>query len=279
VSAIRGILQILRGTIPLDRLTPVSDESFDIENRKLFGVKFPEGVGSTGALPKGYLEWQKGVLSKDVSEPPSSPTIGDRYLLLNPSGGWSGHTNQIAEYDGSSWIFFTPSEGWITRVIDIKEFWIFSSNSWSKFESSVNHNDLEGLQGGASGEYYHLTQSEYQELVALLGLLTITNSTISFNAGIEISNTSTGIVFHKGSFDYSVSTSGTSGWSEWFVGKSPVSIVDNINHLANLKTDIIRGSNPGDLNTQFDFYVDEVEQRLFIKIGNNLYYTDLILYE
>lgn len=34
--------------------------------------------------------------------------------------------------------------------------------------SSVDHNDLSGLQGGASGEYYHLLAAEYTELNAWL---------------------------------------------------------------------------------------------------------------
>ena len=39
-----------------------------------------------------------------------------------------------------------------------------SSGNWVTVPSSTNHNALSGLQGGTSGEYYHLTSTQYASL-------------------------------------------------------------------------------------------------------------------
>lgn len=48
-----------------------------------------------------------GVLDKDLTSPPGSPTEGDAYLINTaaPTGLWSGHAYAIAIYWGGSWRF------------------------------------------------------------------------------------------------------------------------------------------------------------------------------
>ena len=44
-----------------------------------------------------------------LSSPPASPTLGDRYRIgLSPTGLWSGQPNNLAEWNGSTWIFTIP---------------------------------------------------------------------------------------------------------------------------------------------------------------------------
>ena len=113
------------------------------------------------------LDWQDSVKDKDLTAPPGSPSTGDRYIVASGgSGDWSGHDNDIAEYDGSSWSFITPTEGTACWVEDIDSNYTYNGSSWVTFGSTQTHNNLSGLQGGTSNEYYHLTSSQHIGLTA-----------------------------------------------------------------------------------------------------------------
>jgi len=79
-------------------------------------------------------------------------------------GAWNGHRDEIAEYDGSAWTFVVPDEdtGVIREADDTALIW--NSTSWVNFGSTVKHNVTQNLQGGASGEYYHLPQADHDAL-------------------------------------------------------------------------------------------------------------------
>ena len=70
------------------------------------------------------IEWQDSVLDKDIVTPPVSPSVGDRYLIgLDPgaaaaTGAWTGQDGDIAEWDGSSWVFTTPTTGTFVAADD-----------------------------------------------------------------------------------------------------------------------------------------------------------------
>lgn len=52
-----------------------------------------------------------GVIDKDLTAPPGSPTEGDAYLIntASPTGAWAGRAFCIAIYWGTSW-YFVPGE-------------------------------------------------------------------------------------------------------------------------------------------------------------------------
>ena len=70
------------------------------------------------------LEWQDSVLDKDLTAPPGGPAVGDRYLLgTDPTAGlttgaWAGQDGNIAEWDGSAWVFTTPTTGTFVSADD-----------------------------------------------------------------------------------------------------------------------------------------------------------------
>ncbi|MDF2621317.1 MAG: hypothetical protein K0S00_3976 [Xanthobacteraceae bacterium] len=44
--------------------------------------------------------------------PPGSPVNGDMYVLgVAPTGAWSGHANNLAQWTGSAWLFTAPERG------------------------------------------------------------------------------------------------------------------------------------------------------------------------
>ena len=80
------------------------------------------------------FEWQAPVLNI-LNTPPDNPTKGDRYLIgTSPTGAWSGKSNYIAYWDGSSWIFIAPKEGMVLYNKNDKYFYEYKSSTWGKVE-------------------------------------------------------------------------------------------------------------------------------------------------
>lgn len=52
------------------------------------------------------------VLSMSIATPPSSPSVGDAYLVpTGATGAWAGQTGKIAEYTTAGWGVITPPDG------------------------------------------------------------------------------------------------------------------------------------------------------------------------
>lgn len=92
------------------------------------------------------LEWQDSVLDKDLTSPPVSPSVGDRYLLgTDPTAGlttgaWAGQDGNIAEWDGSAWVFTVPSTGTFVSADDENTvLYYFNGTIWDAkaFESTT----------------------------------------------------------------------------------------------------------------------------------------------
>ncbi len=111
------------------------------------------------------LDWQESVKDKDLSTPPSSPATGDRYIIkATGTGAWAGHDNNFTEWNGSSWEFVSADEGTCCWVEDEDKNYAYNGTSWVSIGTIENHNNLSGLQGGSSSEYYHLTNSQHTNL-------------------------------------------------------------------------------------------------------------------
>lgn len=75
--------------------------------------------------------WQEPVIDKDLSAPPGSPSVDDRYIVASGgSGDWSGQDDNIASWNGSVWVFVTPEEGFTTYILDEATWYRFESGSW-----------------------------------------------------------------------------------------------------------------------------------------------------
>jgi len=84
----------------------------------------------------GDFSWQPSVKDKDLADAPGAPSKGDRYIVASgtTSGDdWFGHTNDIAWYDGSTWQFDAPSEGWQCWVDDEDQFYYYNGTSWQTY--------------------------------------------------------------------------------------------------------------------------------------------------
>lgn len=107
------------------------------------------------------LDWQDSVLDKDLTVPPGSPTTGDRYIVASvATGAWSGQEDKITEWNGTSWDFFLPNEGFATWIEDENVQYVFNGTSWVKFGSTVDHGNLLGLADDDHTQYLNETRHD-----------------------------------------------------------------------------------------------------------------------
>lgn len=86
------------------------------------------------------FEWQNSVKDR-LATPPASPSTGDRYLVIaTATGDWAGQENNIAEWNGSAWVFTSPSLGMYVGVDQENDgLYLFGGTSWTKkyFEATT----------------------------------------------------------------------------------------------------------------------------------------------
>lgn len=135
---------------------------------------FPDPTASNHGVTKQYVDLLvSGVLTPLVSvldrfDPtsatPAAPSTGDRYISTATANGWTD--DNIYEWNGASWDETVAASGQTTLVEDENILYLYTGSDWVKQASVVAHNDLNSLDGGTSGEYYHLTSAEYTGLIS-----------------------------------------------------------------------------------------------------------------
>lgn len=91
------------------------------------------------------LDWQESVLSRSDT-PPGSPVQGDRYLIIaTATGDWAGQENKVTEYNGTSWDFYAPNEGWTLRVEAENLLYTYDGATWGNLGGAVSHSALVNL--------------------------------------------------------------------------------------------------------------------------------------
>lgn len=121
----------------------VSEPTQDGELRRLLsqgilvledGVVRPIGEGRAAT-------WQPSVDDRDVNTPPGSPTTGYRVIVgSSPTGVFIGHAGEIAQWNGSAWVFTTPRAGTVAHVKDelqpVRQTALAAPWAWSPFSLS-----------------------------------------------------------------------------------------------------------------------------------------------
>jgi hypothetical protein len=110
----------------------------DVERKISFvlgeGVKiFADGVARGIGEGRANIQ-QPPVDDRNVDTPPGSPTTGYRVIIGDsPTGAFVGHAGEIAQYNGSSWVFSTPQQGTNVYVKDVNNSYrqINTSSPWS----------------------------------------------------------------------------------------------------------------------------------------------------
>jgi hypothetical protein len=72
---------------------------------------------------------QAAVISVSAATPPSSPAIGDCWILgAAPGGDWAGHARQLAGWSAGGWRFISPREGMTA--------WSIADNAQARFSGA-----------------------------------------------------------------------------------------------------------------------------------------------
>jgi len=89
------------------------------------------------------------ILDKDLTAPPGSPTIGDRYIVAaTATGDWATYEDYIAEYNNlSEWEFTQPTEGFTVWVADEDQHYVYDGAAWVTFSSTGS--SFAGLEDNA----------------------------------------------------------------------------------------------------------------------------------
>lgn len=71
------------------------------------------------------------------AEPPSSPTVGDTYIVsATPSGEWSSYANYVAYYYSNSWLYLPPFEGMTMMLTGgTKTEYVYDAGAWKVYSS------------------------------------------------------------------------------------------------------------------------------------------------
>jgi hypothetical protein len=128
-------------------------------------------------------EWLNSVF-KVLSVNPTSPSIGDRYLISNsPTGIWGSHPNKVVEWIGSgTWSYIIPSDGTSVRVDEedssvYKYEGSYPSGVWVKeMVSQVRFIVANSINGITYSAFPNPTFSLYQTEMVYLTTFGITNS-------------------------------------------------------------------------------------------------------
>ncbi|MBA7586681.1 hypothetical protein ES708_28686 [subsurface metagenome] len=135
----------------------------DMGGQKISGLATP--VAGSDAATKDLvdsmvqgLDWQPSVLD-ELDTPPGTPALGDRYLVIaTATGDWAEHEQDIAEWDGSVWVFTTPNKGFAVWLEDVGRQKNFNGTDWVFFGSTVDHGSLTGV--GPSD--HHVKTGDYE---------------------------------------------------------------------------------------------------------------------
>ncbi len=106
---------------------------------------------------------QEAVLSQSVTDPSTlTPITGDRYIVPpGATGDWSGQDGDIAEWDGSQWVFTTPAAGTNTYIVDEDKHYYYDGVTWNLFGGGGGvtvHAALTGLGADDHLQYYNATR-------------------------------------------------------------------------------------------------------------------------
>lgn len=74
---------------------------------------------------------QLSVLDRDLTDPPSSPSEGDRYIpAAGATGAWSGWDGSIAYWIDGTWMRILPAPGWLAWVVDEAQAIVWTGSAW-----------------------------------------------------------------------------------------------------------------------------------------------------
>ena len=112
-----------------------------------------------------------------VNVPPSTPSIGDCYIVgPAPNGGWTGHALALAGYTGGGWRFIAAIEGLSVLDKASGETAVFRAGTWDKGHVraaalSIGGNQIIGARQAAVADPSGGTTVDAEARAAIAALL------------------------------------------------------------------------------------------------------------
>lgn len=105
-------------------------------------------------LAKHNIEPQASVKDQNLTTPPTTPTVGDRYIIpTGATGAWVSKQTQIAEWNGSAWDFYVPQVGWTCYVDDEQKVYSWNGTAWVRTGGALQTITAgNGLTGGGQAD-------------------------------------------------------------------------------------------------------------------------------
>lgn len=103
---------------------------------------------------------QPAVETSTLTAPPASPVEGNLWIVASSATGvWAGFDNELAQFIGGSWQFFTPFEGMSVWLKDDDVVAQYVASIWQKGVVRANKVEISGLQiiGAQQGEIVDAT--------------------------------------------------------------------------------------------------------------------------
>lgn len=85
----------------------------------------PAGLNRARSILGPLSPYFIAVKSRTLATPPGSPATGDTYLIPSSgaSGAWSGHADQLTQWDGTAWLFRTYPKTSMLGITDTDDWW------------------------------------------------------------------------------------------------------------------------------------------------------------
>ncbi|PWE51911.1 hypothetical protein DEM26_02850 [Thioclava sp. NG1] len=107
------------------------DQTANLALPLILGSQAQKHVTHNEALQRLDTLVQLAVISRSVSEPPTGPSEGARYLVpAGALGAWAGHDGALAIFSTGAWQFLSPREGWRAFVLDEAVELVFAAGAW-----------------------------------------------------------------------------------------------------------------------------------------------------
>lgn len=96
----------------------------DVKTPNLELPEVPQAIeGASDEINDGFHRLdamvQLAVLDRDLTQPPTNPQQGDRYIVPTDAiGAWLTRRRHIAYFTATGWRYLIPRLGWIARVLD-----------------------------------------------------------------------------------------------------------------------------------------------------------------
>lgn len=135
------------------------------------------------------------------TDAPGSPSTGDRYITgpdsATPSDDWDNQNQVIAEFNGASWDFITPTDGMMVFVSEVQglnavDWYHYNGTTWEKVGVVTATNTIAGiLEIMTFAEYRNKTANKYvtpdivYDAAAEVAITSATSITVDLDAGIN----------------------------------------------------------------------------------------------